>query len=75
MMDTRGLIITGMQSSGTSFVAQTFFRAGLFMGRELSRPVSFNPDGPMEEVHVAHLHNNLPRHESCSLTYRQYLFH
>lgn len=58
---SRSLIITGMQASGTSLIAQAFFRAGFYLGRDFMPPKHFNRDGVFEERHISRFHDDLLR--------------
>ena len=53
------LIIAGMHRSGTSLVAQTFFKAGLFLGDRLSGPSRFNPEGYFEDRDIVQFHDRV----------------
>lgn len=58
---TKGLIITGMHRSGTSLVAQAFYKAGVFLGDDLLRPSPRNPDGYFEDKKVFQFHDRIFR--------------
>jgi hypothetical protein len=58
-MTTRGLIITGMHRSGTSLIAQAFFKAGVFLGDDLLSPSPRNPDGFFEDKKVIQFHDEV----------------
>ncbi|UCD99282.1 MAG: glycosyltransferase [Chloroflexota bacterium] len=56
------LIITGMHRSGTSLLAQAFYRAGLFMGDNLMEPGPNNPEGYFEDKDIIDFHNQVLRY-------------
>lgn len=58
-METRSLIITGMHRSGTSLMAQIFYRAGLYMGDNLMKPSPNNPDGYFEDRDIIAFHDEI----------------
>lgn len=55
----RCILILGMHRSGTSMLAGTLRRAGLYMGRVLDRPFALNPTGLQEPEALIRMHENL----------------
>jgi len=60
-VSTKALIIAGMRRSGTSWVAQAFHAAGLFLGDHLIPPLPSNPLGFCEDEQVIRLHTEMLR--------------
>lgn len=55
----KGLIITGMHRSHTSYVAECMYQAGLEMGDRLIAGNAYNPHGHFEDQEVVALHESI----------------